>query len=1007
MKKILLLSFMLLLTFSFSALAQERTVTGTVTSAKDGTGLPGVNVILKGTNTGAITDIDGKYSVTVPSSGGVLQFSFIGLKSEEREIGARSVIDIAMEENVETLSEVVVTGYGSTTEPRSSISSVTVDSKAIVNRPQASIVQRLNGVVAGLSITTANGQPGGNSLVNLRGISSINGDTEPLFIIDGAPVNQDNFRSINPNEIESVSVLKDAGATAIYGNRGANGVIIITTKRGNAKPGEVQVNYSYQWSTSGLQDNDYDLMDSQEQFAIENEVGRGRGASLSDSAIAAAPTTDWADYFFSEGVAHNHNLTISTAGANSNTFVSFGYLDQEGILQASTLERFSSRVNHSIRGFENKLNVGINLSVNYSDSEEPNSIGTSGVNQNFVIGAYQSLPYITPDDYIDGADLVSQATFANTPLFLIDKLNTFTRTEDEIKIVGSFNASYEIVDGLTARFIAAGDYQDEKRLTATGPGAFNALFFAQTGNTTPGSQTQSTNRQFTYNQVTSLGYTKSFGESTISAAAFTEYFRADLQSFGFTNNGLDPATFFPGDGSGFVPDNAANDFFANTVTANILRTGLFSYFFNADYDYDDKFGVNGTFRRDASSRFAESNRWGTFYSIAGRWNIHRESFAQGLPFDVLKLRASYGETGNQDISAGGTFGSPDLTRDLFVTGGGYRGFNSLALGQIGNSTLRWETVAQTNIGLDIETFNNKLRIVTDFYIKTTSDLFQSTPISAINGQTAINANIGELENKGVDLTVDYDLFRATEANGLNFTLKFVGNYNATEIKSLPGGEEELIGTGRVGGRLFEYFNYRYAGVNPANGNLLFLTADGDLTENPNPDTDRVWLDKNIYPDFQGSFGFDLDYKGFFASIQFTYTVGVDRYDVDLSNFQRPQNIGQFRTTRDLQRAWNAEDNRVTDIPSLNAGNLTLGQGGSSDRYLTSADYVRLRFAQVGYNLPFNLVEKAGLRSARIFLNGENLVTFSEWRGFDPEALSNTSRLYPTARTWSVGLDLNF
>lgn len=1025
MKRILLLSFVFLTVFAFGALAQ-RTVSGKIT---DDTGetLPGVNVVIQGTTNGTTTDVDGNFRLSV-EDGATLVFSFVGFETQEVEVGARSVIDITMGGLTE-LQEVVVVGYGTTTKETSSISSATISAESITNRPNASFLQTLSGQIPGVNIAGGSGQPGSNATINIRGVNSINGDTEPMFIIDGAPVDADNFRSLNPNEIASVSVLKDAGATAIYGNRGGNGVIIIKTKGGKYNS-PLQVNYTFTSGSSQLQDNDYNLMSSAEQLNLERSHGSGIGAGnfgnqnnldatpgwvdktrdlvspLTDAEIASASQTNWATYFLKKSVTKNHNLSLSKGNDNSTVFLSLGYLSQEGILQDSGLDRINIRSNVSGRSDNKKFNYGANLSLNYSQSNEPNNIGGGGINRNYILGAYQSVPYYSPNDYVDGETLLSPLIFSRTPLFLIDRLNTFTRQEDELKMIVSLNASYEIIEGLTVAVRASGDFQEQTLTSAEGPTSFNALLFAQTGNNTPGIQNQDFQREFAYNQVAQINYTKSFDEHTISVGAYTEYFKAHYQDFGFRQNGLNAGTFYPGDGSSFVVDNAANDFFVPTVNANLLEAGLFSYFGNFDYDYGRKYGIGGTIRRDASFRFAESNRWGTFYAVSGRWNVHNEAFASDLPFDVLKLRASYGTTGNQNILGANSaqlFTAPDLTRDLFSTGGGYGGANSLGLQQIGNNTLQWETVAQLNVGLDAEMLNGRLRVNFDVYSKTTSDLFQNSPVSAINSQNFLRANSGEMTNKGYDWLLAYDILRSQ--SGPNVTFTFVGNHNVNEITEFPGGVEQIVGTGRVGGSINDQFRYRYAGVNPANGNLLFLTADGEVTENPNVDTDRVWLGRDIYPDYVGSFSLNADYKGFFLTAQMNYTLGVDRLDFDLSGFQNPDNIGQFRNSRDLLRAW-TPDNRLTDIPSLTATNRALG--GASDRYLTNADYLRLRFVSVGYNVPSSILDETGfLRTAKVFFSGENLLTVTKWRGFDVESQNNTSRLYPAPKTFIVGVELGF
>lgn len=1000
MKRILLTCFVLMaMAVSTSAWAQDRTVTGRVTGTDDGLPLPQVTVLLKGTTTGTPTDSDGNYRLSVPQGGGTLVFRYLGYVTQEIDVQNQSIINVQLAPDTQSLGEVVVTGYGTQTKERASISSTTITAEKISARPNASIVQTLSGQIPGLNITTTSGQPGGNSTINLRGVGSINGDTEPLFIIDGIPVDQDNFRSLNPNEIASVSVLKDAGATAIYGNRGSNGVIIIKTKQGGFQS-PLTINYTGIAQFSQLQDNDYNLLSSPQQLALERDFGSGLGTTLTDAEINARGTTDWIDHFFRTAVTQNHTLSIAKGGENSSMFISLGYFDQEGVLENSYLERYNLRANLNGRSNDSKFTYGLNLSVNYSENGEPNAIGGGGINQNFVLGAYQSVPYISPSDYTNGRALISPLSFTNTPLFLIDKQETFVREEDEIRLLAAINLSYEILPGLVAKTVLSSDYQTETRLTSQSPESFNAILFAETGNNTPGFTALQNTSIFSYNQVTSLTYTKEFGKHSITGSAFMEYLKAHFQTYGFNASGINLSTYSPGDGSSFVGDNAANDFFTDNANANILESGLFSYFGQADYDYDRRFGVTATIRRDASFRFAESNRWGTFYSVAGRWNLHNEDFMADLPFDIFKVRGSYGVTGNQGITGGGYFAGPDLTRNLFVTGGGYGGLNSLGRGQIGNLSLQWEQTKQANIGFDIEMFDNRFRAVIDVYSKTTDDLFQNTPVSSINGVSALSANVGKLRNSGFDWSFGYDVLRSNSPGGLNLTLNFIGNYNKQNIVELPGGVDQIIGVGRVGGPLSEIFTYRYAGVSPANGNLLFLTAQDELTENPNVDTDRVWSGQNFYPDVQGSFGFDFSYKGFFATAQFNYTSGVDRFDGDYSGFINPNNISQFRHSSDILRAWTPDTNRITDIPSLTATNLNF----AGTRFLRDADYIRLRFASIGYAIPSDIVESIGFRSARVFVNGENLFTITEWRGFDAEGFGG-SRLYPTPKTYSVGLEL--
>lgn len=1000
---------MMLMFLLVSSAWAQQTITGTVTSA-DG-GLPGATVQIKGTQQGTQTDIEGKYSITVPEGTGVLVFSYVGFTQKEETIGSRTVIDVLLEEGV--LESVIITGYKTYVKELSNISAVTVDAEKIQSRPNASIIQSLAGQVPGLSINTGSGQPGGSAVVNLRGVGSINGSTAPLYIIDGMPVDGENFRSINPNEIANVTVLKDAGATAIYGNRGANGVIVINTKKGEYNTG-LQVTYTGQFIMSQLQTPKYDLLSSPEQLRLENDYDAGRGAGLSDAEINAAETFDWVDYFFRNAPGHDHNIQLRVGGKNTTGYVSLGVREQQGILVGSGLERYNLRSNITGKSDNNKFNYSLNVSGNYSTNNEPNAIGGSGINRNYVIGAYQSVPYINSDDYVDGEALLSPLSFTNTPLFLIDKLKTFTRKEDEVKALASLNLGYEIIKGLTVNSRTSMDFTTETLTTAEGPRSFNALLFAQSGNNTAGFQDRQYRQEFTWNQLTSINYTKVFEEDhTVSVGLYNEMFSANLQTLGFRANGLDPKTFSPGDGSGYVRDNAANDFFVDVANSNILDQRLLSYFVSADYDYKSTYGFSATLRRDASSRFVRDFAWGTFWSVAGRANLHNMAFMDKSVVNSLKVRASYGTNGNQDITGDGYFAGLDFYRPLFTTGRGYGGAQSINLNQIPNSALRWETIAQSNVAVDFEIWKSRFRGTVEGYIKNTSDLYQNAPVSAVNGVVVLAGNNGKLQNRGVDLFLAYDILRT---NDMKLTFNVIGNYNKQEILELPGGVDEIVlangNIHRVGGSIQQYYTYRYTGINPENGNQLFLTKDGETTETPNPDTDRVALGKNSFPDAQGSFGFDFDWKGFFLTTNFVYYYGMDRYDNDYAGFIDPNAIGQFRHDRDILNAW-TPTNTNTDIASLDATNLSF----SGDRFLASNDFIRLRFLNIGYNVPQKILKSTRfpIRTAKIFANGENLITFTKWRGFDAEALNNNgtgrddnnSNRYPTPRIYTIGIELGF
>ncbi|MDO1499715.1 SusC/RagA family TonB-linked outer membrane protein [Winogradskyella maritima] len=1004
-----LFTFIMLLLVQ-TTFAQEKTISGTITSASDGLPLPGVNVIVKGTTRGTQSDFDGNYSIKA-NQGEVLVFSFVSMKTTERAVGVSSSINVALEDDVATLEEVVITGYATFAKSKSSIASTQLSADAVETRPNASLVQSLAGQVPGLDISTNSGQPGANSLVQIRGVNSINGNTEPLFLLDGVVINEDNFRSLNQNEIASINILKDAGATAIYGNRGANGVVVITTKRGSNNS-ELRVNYTGIISYASLQEDRYNLANTSQILELERRFGRGRGAGqgngaqsggnvlfpgtgapFTDEQIAQEADFDWLNYFFRTGVTENHTLNLSSGSANSSQFTSLGYFNQEGILQDSNLQRFNLRNNINGSSSNGKFNYGTSVSINYAKDNRLTGIGGNGVNQNPLFGALSSLPYFTPDDYPGSRALARDFFLDYAPFYIIDNLATRTRFDEELKIIAGLNASYKITNDLTANLQMGGDYQSVSLISSQDPISRNQLRFNPL---VDGFATQSSNRQFAFQSTTSLNWQREFGKHTIGVAGYLEYFKAHLRSFGFTARGLDPVLFVPGDDAGFLADVPDNDARVDTVFADRLDAGLLSYFGTLDYDFDDKYGFNATIRRDASYRFSTTNRWGTFWSASARWNISNEEFMEDSIFDNLKLRASYGETGNQRIAGNSYWSGADLIFSFYGLNLGYGGQDALSFNQIANDQLRWETVAQANIGLDFALFNNRLRGAFDVYEKKTPDLFQDDRISGINGQYGLRANTGTLFNRGFDIDLNYDLIRNDD---LTLRVGVVTNYNKTELQDLPAENGEIIGIGRNGGELFEIFTFRYAGVNPATGNLLFLDANDNLTETPDVDNDRVWTGRNGIPDWTGSFNLNIDYKGWFLQAQLQFEAGRDQFDNDYSRFMNRNVIGDFRLSADMLRAWTPE-NRFTDVPSLDATNIQF----SGDRFLVPMDFMRLRFLQVGYSFSERALENTGIAKLRLFANAENLFTLTEFRGFDAASRVNGLE-YPTPKIISMGVEL--
>lgn len=1006
--------------FSF---AQEKTITGTVTSVQDGLSIPGVNVVVQGTSRGTQTDFDGKFSIKA-SVGEKLVFSLVGSKTETVVVGASNVVNIAMKEDQALqLETVAVQGYNVTkARTESNVVSTSIGSKTITARPNASLAQTMQGQIAGVNVSTGSGQPGASSNVVIRGYGSLSGKAEPLYVVDGVPLNNDTFKSLNPNEIETMTALADAGATSIYGNRGANGVIVITTKRAKF---DSSMDFKYIATTafSSLQKSGYDMMNSQQLLTLQREVGRGPGSDnfevggepMTDAQINAYPTTDWEDYFFRTGITTTHDLSISSGSKNLRSITSIGYRNEEGIVQNSDLQRFNLRNNTDGKSSDGKFNYNLNVSLNFSiaNSVFGQDLAKGNIYYDPLVSANIGAPFLTPQGYPGSQGLVDLVNSYPTNVFIpyqsMDIQDNSISNTENFKMIDNFSASYQFDENWKIFSSIGIDYSQANSLAYISPNAYVSLLQSQqTGYTEQfGLQRQSFARTGTIDYNANLNYLKTIGKSTFDATAYFEYYYANFVSFQYTKSGLDSKTSAPGTSDGFLTSTSVNGYIPS-LSAGTPTATLLSYFATLDYDYDSKFGLGGTIRQDASSRFNESNAWGTFYSVTGRWNIDRMSFMEGSAFQMLKLRGSYGTSGNQDI-VGSTFGGLNLTKELYTSTPGYNDTDSYVIAQLANPDLKWETVAQGNIGVDFAVFSNKLTGRLDVYNKKTTDLYQPVTISAVNAQTSISANFGSLENEGVELQLAYNIINSD--SGFNLSVNFNGAYNKTTMLDVPniGGFQDNGNTVRAEGHpVDEFYMVRYIGVNPANGNLLFLDKNGNATENPaNDGSDRVFTGKTSDPKYAGGFGLDADYKGFYCTLFFTYAADFYRQDFDLYNIENINNISQFNLSTSMLDSW-TPDNRVTDMPALNYTNASAAT--SSDRYLVDASYLRIRNLRLGYNVPNEFLKRTPFKQLNTFIQAENMVTWSKWQGRDAENATNTASTfvqYPTPKIVSLGFQLDF
>jgi TonB-dependent starch-binding outer membrane protein SusC len=1033
-------ALLVVLLFQFSY-AQEKTITGIVTDASGP--LPGVNVKVRDSQRGVSTGFDGKYAIKA-RPGEILVFSFLGMSDISKVIGNESVINTIMSSSNKELVEVVVQGYRSVSKKTAVVSSASVSSKTLENRPNANVMNTVQGQLAGVNIAAGTGQPGGKSTVIIRGLGTLNGNSDPLYVIDGFPSNSDNFRSINSNDIESLAVLKDAAAIAEYGSRGSNGVIVIKTKSGNFGEPKTTFRYSNTYGVTQLQNSKYNFANSKQLLRIEklatslNSNISTYGSSLTDAQIDAYDIdTDWVNYFFRVGTSQDHTLSVENNGKTINSFTSLGYYNQEGVLQTTGLKRFTIRNNVNGKSVNDKFKYKVNTAIGHSKNNEATSLGTGAVNRNYALGAFSSAPYLSPNLYTNSYNtfyyntnnttrlsgiLPGTGDLSATPLALIDKLLNYENLTEETRIDVATDFSYNIFKDLTARASVSGQLLNASFFQSEFPRSYNALLFnTNQASVNAGSPTDfdgfediNKRREFFFNNLWQLSYKKNIDDHTLNISLNAEYNDSRLNVSNFRQNGLDKNLFVPNTGAGYVPYNDATLYVPTNLSALNLRNNLISYFSSVDYDYKNKYGVVASFRRDGSSRFLDSYQFGNFWSMGARWNLEEESFMKSLSFvDFFKIRGSYGTVGNQRVVNGTVFAGiiPPPFVNTFAAPAPAISYGPTYNPSFGDARLRWETTKQWNIGVDFEFFNSKLTGVFDKYNRKTIDQFFPDPQAPVFGATSFLRNSSAvLTNDGYELNLACSIIRNKEKN-MNLKIRGNGSYNINKISGITANDgkikSDLVGgnlINRNGGPAFEYNVLRYTGVNPENGNLLFQSKLGGVTENPIED-DRIETGKNYLPVYQGGFGFDFDYKGFFLATTFTFAQKVWRFDFDEESLYQQSGIGDFKKSADLINSW-TPTNKSSNLPSIIAKNE--GQDDISDRFLRDASYIRLRNAQIGYVVPSKFIERTFIKALSFTLQGENIFNITKWKGFDPESSrTNDSRQYPTAKIYTFGLDLKF
>lgn len=973
-------------------------------------------VTVRGGTATATTDDDGVFSIDA-KVGDVLVITDAMGTSDEVNVTKNNMGTITMGALV--LEETVIQGaYDRTTTKKETVGAETVlDAATFENRPTSSFLNAIQGHAPGVVIQSNSGSPGSGQIdVLIRGRGSINASTDPLVVVDGIPMGTTQFRNLNQDDFESVTILRDAHATSIYGNRGANGVILITTKKGKAGvPLSIEVNSMFGFFT--LPKTKYKMANAQEMLQIQHNRGLGQGASMTQEEINNwdGPNTNWRDIFFRTGINESYMVSMRQGSETFRSYYSVGYNKVEGMIPTTDFQRFTARANLSGNSENKRFTYEGILNVSYSKRHEldaeTNPNISNNVIQNPLFGALMGLPFLDPLLDVTGRDLYWVTN--NTPGYWAYVLKDVVtpgmvpnlRTEQGV--LGSFAAGYELMPGLTARNKIGIDYKYSERVFARAPWSWLATAVAESDNLDfPGFEDHTNVIDATISNVASLNYNKTWGLHNLQLGAYFEYIKFHYRSNGFRQRGLVEATWHFNSGSGWAPRDG--DLYVPEVFGDYVNAGSLSYFGTVEYEYDGKYGVAGTVRRDATNKFRKNKKWGTFWSAAARWVISEEEFMKDSAFNLLKLRGSYGVTGNQILTSPAYNVNPlyydnSLAWDFYTSGDGYQNTGAY-FPVLGNIDVGWEETHQANIGLDFLVFKNRLEGNLDVYRKDTKKLYTDINLSATTGQYDIDGNNGKLRNEGVELALRYKAL-----NHQDYSLTFWANtsYNKNKILKMPSESPNPGGVGLAEGRMaFEFNLIPYMGVDPETGEYLYMDHEGNIVDWTQIDTERDarWTGKSLLPKWVGGFGFDVEYKGFYLDVAFSYQLEYYKWDNLYWWLWDSSSAVDMNLTSHLLDAWTPE-NPNTGVAALLANDAF---DGDSDRLLYDAGFLRLRNATLGYNVPKKFLEGTFVKKANVFVTGENLAIWTKWKGYDPEGQVNyTLGQYPNPRVISVGLNLEF
>ena len=993
---------LLVLTIACLGVLSAQTITGTVKDS-EGTPLIGASILVAGTTTGVVTDLDGMFTLNVPANSENLIITYTGFANQTIPLTGATNYEITLQEDSQTLDAVVVTGYGTKSRRRLTTSIASIGADELAGQPVTSFTDALQGRLSGVNINANAGTLGAQTSILVRGVGSINGSTQPLYVVDGVIIDASlegnalggpgtsPLNNINPADIESIDVLKDAASAAIYGSRGANGVILITTKGGNYNQ-EAQFTLN---QTAGISDptNQYDLLSGPEYARFWNQAILNSGADETSPEFYQDPDNEpdaqWIDRVTRTGSFSETSASVSGGSSDLRYFMSAAYRDEKGWTLGTELQRYAFNMNIEKR-FGDRFNLGISLKPTRTVNTRQNEDNNVASPQTFGALAFPNVDPFDENGETRGGFLrtsTGRVVFAGSPLINIEGQDiTLTTTQ----IISNAFASYRIIDGLSFRTqfgVQLLDLKDQARAGALTTDGFGS------GGTASAQNQESINYTFT----NTLNYQFDAGEGAFDFLLGTEAQRRSLNTFNVNGNT-------------FADDRLPTLNSAAEITGGggiFTESNFLGYFFQANYLMGD-LTVQGSVRYDGSSRFGADNRFGWFPSASAAYDF--SGLVDNPNVNQLKLRAGYGITGNAEI---GNFAS----RGLVQFGNDYNGLPGFGLNSLGNTQLTWEESASFDVAVDFQLFS-RLTGSVGYFNRTSSDLLFSVPIPLTTGVGAgagalptLTQNAGAIVNKGIEFQLTYGIISKPDFQW-NFSVNgYTLDNEVTELVDNDGdGEADDIVVFRhlirVGQPIGSWFMTEYAGVDPDNGDALFFNAEGEAT-NAFQQGDARRILGNSLPTFQGGFGTDLRAGGFDARLFFQFSTGFSNYLNEgrfISN-----NLGSvWNQRRDQLNAW-TEDNRDTDVPQARLSN---NGGQHSSRYLSKADFLRLRNVQIGYTFD-NLGGSAS--SLRLYLSGQNLLTFTGFDGLDPEVSGQDADSWrrgdiffsrPTSRLVSFGLNLN-